>query len=263
MQFEKAEFAEAPAAPACATCSRPVESSYYQIGDSILCSTCREAFVSVIEAGKTGASFSRAVAYGVAAMVVGSVVWYAIRQATGYEIGLVAIGVGILVGKAVMRGSGGFGGKRYQALAIGLTYASIALTNVPAILGALAQNASAEVVSPGTAAGAAPAGPADPAAAPSDPSAPPAGQPAGEAAGAPASSPGVLGFLAACAFIVAIALASPFLGGFENIIGIVIIGIGLYEAWKITRYTPPVIHGPFEVGAAPVASPPPAVSGGG
>lgn len=159
-----------------------------------------------------------------------------------------------------MRGSGGFGGKRYQALAIGLTYASIALTNVPAILDALAKNASAEVANPGTAAGAAPAGPA---AAPSDPSAPPAGQPAGEAAGAPASSPGVLGFLAACAFIVAIALASPFLGGFENIIGIVIIGIGLYEAWKITRYTPPVIHGPFEVGAAPVAAPPPAVSGGG
>jgi hypothetical protein len=262
IQFEKAEFAETPAAPACATCGRPIQASYYQVGNTILCSECREGFVRVVEVGKTGSSFARAFVYGAAAMLVGSVVWYVIRQATGYEIGLVAIGIGILVGKAVMRGSGGFGGKRYQALAIGLTYASIALTSVPAIVSALAEKASAEEVSPSAGPGATPAGPAGPAAAPSDPSAPPAGKPAGEAPAAPASSPSVLGLLAACAIIIALALASPFLGGFDNILGLVIIGIGLYEAWKITRYTPPVIHGPFEISAAPAVVPP-SVSGGG
>jgi hypothetical protein len=36
--------------------------------------------------------------------------------------------------------------------------------------------------------------------------------------------------------------------------GILIIGIGLYEAWKMNRRTPLEIAGPFRVGAPP---PPP------
>lgn len=43
-------------------------------------------------------------------------------------------------------------------------------------------------------------------------------------------------------------LALPFLGGLENIIGLLIIGLGLYQAWVINRRQPLVIEGPFEVG---------------
>ena len=45
-------------------------------------------------------------------------------------------------------------------------------------------------------------------------------------------------------------LALPFLSGIENIIGIVIIAIGVYEAWKINKR--PAITGPHAVGASGV-----------
>jgi hypothetical protein len=49
------------------------------------------------------------------------------------------------------------------------------------------------------------------------------------------------------AVVVAIAFAAPFLMGFENVIGIVIIAIGLYEAWKINRKPDRTVTGPFRI----------------
>jgi hypothetical protein len=38
--------------------------------------------------------------------------------------------------------------------------------------------------------------------------------------------------------------------GFQNIIGILIIGFGVYEAWKLNRRVPLEIAGPFRLGEA-------------
>ena len=43
------------------------------------------------------------------------------------------------------------------------------------------------------------------------------------------------------------AIEAPFLTGVENIIGIVIVGIGLYEAWTLTNRDTTVITGPHAV----------------
>lgn len=197
LQFEKADFDEAPS---CANCSQPIATTYYQVSTALVCASCRDLVLRSIDAGKGSQRFFRAALYGTVAATLGSVVWYAVREATGYEIGLVAIGVGIFVGMAVKRGAGGFGGAKYQALAMGLTYASIALTSLPLFVREVSQD--------------------------------------GEISALKAS------------FLFLLALASPFLQGFENIIGILIIGIGLYEAWKINRYVPPQILGPFEAAGA-------------
>jgi hypothetical protein len=45
-------------------------------------------------------------------------------------------------------------------------------------------------------------------------------------------------------------LALPFLMLPQNLLGLVIIGIGVYEAWKITRRRPLKISGPFRIAAA-------------
>jgi hypothetical protein len=63
--------------------------------------------------------------------------------------------------------------------------------------------------------------------------------------------------------VLGLAFAAPFMGGTSNIMGILIIGIGLYEAWKINRRVP--LSGPFRFGpaaaplvaAAPGGAPPP------
>ncbi len=43
---------------------------------------------------------------------------------------------------------------------------------------------------------------------------------------------------------------APFLMGADSIIGLIIIAIGLYEAWKLNKRNPIVITGPFDLAAA-------------
>ena len=50
-----------------------------------------------------------------------------------------------------------------------------------------------------------------------------------------------------------IVLAIPFLAGLENIMGIIIIGIGLYEAWKLNRREALTITGPHAIARTPPA----------
>jgi hypothetical protein len=59
----------------------------------------------------------------------------------------------------------------------------------------------------------------------------------------------------ALAAVIALVLASPFLAGVQNVIGILIIGFALYEAWRVNAYTPLHIEGPFQIGARPQETP--------
>jgi hypothetical protein len=86
---------------------------------------------------------------------------------------------------------------------------------------------------------------------------------AGAASAAPkgGDKPGLplpLALVAFAALVFGLAFASPFLAGASNIMGLIIIGIALYEAWKLTRRVP--ITGPF--GLAP-AEPTSTAAGGG
>lgn len=146
--------------------------------------------------GGAGAPFLKALGGGVAGAIVGAGVYYAVRALTGYEIGIIAIAFGWLVGKGVSRGSGGRGGPRYQALAIVLTYLGTASTHVPAVLEELRK-------------------------------APDASEPVRQ------------GFAGAIGFA-GLVLARPVLAGAENVIGLIILAIGLYEAWKINKTRTPV-----------------------
>lgn len=61
-----------------------------------------------------------------------------------------------------------------------------------------------------------------------------------------------LGFLV----LLPILLVMPFLAGFENILGILILGFGLWEAWRLNRGQDWSAAGPFRVaGAIPAAAP--------
>ena len=47
----------------------------------------------------------------------------------------------------------------------------------------------------------------------------------------------------------------PFLMGFENVLGIIIIGFGVWEAWRLNQRVELVITGPHALGAAPRIAP--------
>jgi hypothetical protein len=211
LRFDRAEYAEEPAETSCARCGAAIAGEYFNLRGAVLCGACRGAIVAADTAGG-GSSLLRALLLGAGAAGLGSAIYYAIRALTGYEIGLVAIVVGLIVGGAVKKGSGGRGGRRYQALAVALTYFAIVTTYIPDILRGLSQRAATEAAS------AAPA-------------------------------PDAASFLLALLVLCAIACAAPFLAGFENIIGLLIIGFALFEAWRINKRVPLDIAGPFRVAA--------------
>ena len=205
IQFDRAEFKGEAAPMACASCGSAIRSAYYQVGQAITCEQCRWRIDTEDGTGSAAGRFLKATVLGVVAAAVGAGIYYAVRALTGYEFGLIAIVVGLLVGGAVRMGSGQRGGVPYQVLAMFLTYASIVSTFIPDILKLVRDQAGAE---------------------------PPAG---------PVVEVLMMGA------VIAIAFAAPFLMGFENIIGVVIIAIGLYEAWKINRKADRTVTGPFRI----------------
>ena len=251
MQFDKVDLAGRAEAQSCRICKRAIAGEYYEIARNVICGACAGALAG--SKGGRGA-FGRALLYGVGAALLGTIVWYAIVKMTDHEFGLLAIGVGLFVGRAVKKGARGLGGWRYQALAVVLTYVSITASYVPLVIKGFAEarartrTASSPSAS-NQAPGEAPAAAADPDAEKDE----------GAKGRAGAGS-----VVLALGLVFGLAFAAPFLGGTSNIMGILIIGIGLYEAWKINRRVP--LSGPFRFGpgtpplavAAPAAAPPPA-----
>ena len=131
LQFERAEFSGGHSGPACSTCKRPADNEYHHLNGRVFCTSCRAKIEQSIEKLRQSGSLARAALFGLGAAIVGALIFYGVSAATGYQFGLIAVVVGVLVGKAVRKGSGSIGGRKYQALAMVLTYFSIASTYVP------------------------------------------------------------------------------------------------------------------------------------
>jgi hypothetical protein len=224
--------------PVCPRCRATIASAYYEVNGHVVCAGCKAALEQT-PAGSGSSRLLRAAGFGLGAAVLGAGIYYAILAATGYEIGLVAIAVGWLVGRAVHQGSNGAGGWAYQTLAVGLTYLAIVSTYVPFII----RSAMEDKGKPSTTVSAT-AAPASVAGADTVTVRPAATSDASR--GKMTASKFALGLLA----LIAIAAAAPFLAGLENVLGLVIIGFALYQAWKMNRRVPLAFSGPYTVGQA-------------
>ena len=238
LQFDRAEYTDTAAATTCAQCNGALAGAYFAVGDRVLCPPCAETLrAELSNQGSRAGRVLRATGAGGVAALLGSVLYYVVLTLTGYEFGLIAIVVGYAVGAAVRWGSNARGGWAYQGLAIALTYLSIVSAYVPPIIQAISQDDADR-----PAAAAPVAGSTTP-----DANVRPASVSAAREDSHPRLTLGraVLGI----GFLIALACAAPFLAGLQNIIGLVIIGIGLYEAWKLNRRTSVEITGPHQVNA--------------
>ena len=230
VQFTKAEYADPGTATAtCGLCQQPVGERYFEVNGQTTCQGCAEQVRQAHDVRPGVGGFARAVIAGIAAGAAGALLYYGVLALTGYEFGLIAVVVGYLVGRAVHWGSSGRGGALYQTTAVVLTYLAIVTCYVPFIIEGLS-TAQQQAATTATTA--------------QTDTTPAAGQQP------PPSGRDMVLFLGIFAAIV---LASPFLGGFSNVIGWLIIGFALFEAWKINRRVDVAITGPYDVAKASTA----------
>jgi hypothetical protein len=129
-QFGTAEYVGKPGNDHCQYCHQPMAGSYYRINGAMACGGCAEKTRGA-GAIDTHAAFMRALLYGIGAAVAGLVLYATVEITTGIIIGYVSLAVGWMVGTAMMKGSQGVGGRRYQIAAVLLTYAAVSMAAVP------------------------------------------------------------------------------------------------------------------------------------
>jgi hypothetical protein len=143
LQFDRVETGAAPEAAAqtatlpCATCGTPI-TEYFDVDGRGVCESCKDAAARENEPARGVGLYFKALVYGGVATVIGAAIYYAVIAITEFEIGLVALLIGFMVGAAVRVATAGRGGRRFQLMAVVLTYFAVGLAYTPlAVKGAL------------------------------------------------------------------------------------------------------------------------------
>jgi uncharacterized protein (DUF983 family) len=132
-QFATAEYSPNSPSMQCAVCRQAIVGSYFQLKGAPVCAACTEKVRAEIPRD-SHAAFVRALLFGVAGAIIGFALYVTFALATGLIIGWVSLAVGYIVGKAMHMGSRGVGGRRYQVVAVLLTYFAVAFSAVPIAL---------------------------------------------------------------------------------------------------------------------------------
>jgi hypothetical protein len=222
----------------CAFCGTPLHSSYFLLDAAPACEACRYRLEQEHQARPATAGFLRASAAGFGAAVASSVLYYAVTTLAEHEFALLAIVVGLMVGSAVRWGSRGRGGRAFQALAVFLTYMAIVTSYLPLVFQQMSETGEETVATEQT---------------PVAPAASGAKTPDRAAA---KEMPTLGQFILAVLALLAFAAALPFLAGAENLVGLLIIAIGLWQAWKLNQRKELDITGPFTAGRPTVPATP-------
>ena len=199
------------------------------------CNACTERLRNSIPKDSHSA-YVRAISFGAGAAIAGLALYATVTIATGLMIGYVSLAVGWMVGKAIMKGSGGIGGRRYQIVAILLTYAAVSVAAIPIGIAEYVKEKKPQTQSSSQASTPAPSASESA----TDQPPPTDSQNASEHR----SIVGVVGYLAM------MGLASPFLDlgsdPVHGVIGLVILLVGVRIAWRIAQGRPAlVVDGPF------------------
>ena len=209
----------------CAACDRPIADAYFDVNGTTVCGSCQGEIAREAETPRGVGILARAIGFGVVAAVLGAALYYAVIAITNFEIGIVAIAIGYMVGFSVRKGAGG-GGRRFQIVALLLTYWAVGLAYVPlAFRGAATAHEQQE---------SAKAGAAIPAADRTESDARP-----------------VAGLGIALAFLAGLSFALPVLAVIGSlpggIISAAIIAFGMLQAWRMTAAPRLVITGPYRI----------------
>lgn len=287
LQFDQAELGDLTGS-LCGICKLPLHFEYYQAGSLLACASCRVRLEQQINLPASVGAYVNAMLFGLGASLLGAGLYYGVTKVTGYEIGLVSMAVGLLVGHAVHRGSGRIGGRGFQLIAVVLAYLAMAGSYVPFVVeGVMNSQASADGSDVAAVEGAAVSGAdADPSVeagaasetaaseeaaaetadapamsaelANADASGTAEVSPATDASTAGAAESGAAGDLAGVfGLLVGLFLMLPIEVGMASPISALIMLFALWEGWRVNTRPVVVIEGPFAVKSENDAEPAP------
>lgn len=259
----------------CESCGNEIRVAYYHVNGISVCARCKEVAVEASQSPRGAGVFFKSLIFGGVAALIGAAIYYAVIAITNFEIGLVAILIGFMVGAAVRKATGGRGGRKFQVLALLLTYFAVGVAYMPlAIKGAMdGSKSTASVADSATSGDSSATAISDSSAVPSAAVATLAGAPAADSTSAVSDSTNSATALGGNVFV---ALAIVLGGGFlfiwalpviavvgslpSGIISAMIIGFGMHQAWKMTGAFGASVSGPYRVGSASPAADTPAAS---
>jgi hypothetical protein len=222
-QFGTAEYSRRPGEAACNSCGQAVGDTHYRVNGLVTCAKCAMRIKEQLPKD-SHAAFVRGILFGVGGAILGFGIYAGFSVATGWMVGYISLAVGYIVGKAIVMGSGGIGGRRYQIAAVLLTYSAVSLAAVPIFIAHQAKQKSA--------------------------------QQHAQVSDSTTSVKPKMGAVQAVGVLALVGLASPFLelaDPLHGIIGLIILFVGIRIAWKITAARPVNIIGPVNE-AVPAAS---------
>ena len=229
----RAEAGTASQSVTCAVCQQTIAHKYFDVNGQPTCDRCKQQVARAAETPTGLGVFGRALVYGLGAAILGAVLYYAVIAITDFEIGLVAIAIGYMVGYAVRSATGDRGGLRFQILAIVLTYWAVGLAYTPFVFSGATQSQDQAQIAPASTDSAATELP--PAEAPAEP----------------------LGMLIGAGIMLALTFVLPLLSVFgslpSGLISAAIIAFGMLQAWQMTARPAVVISGPYRI--APPTTP--------
>jgi hypothetical protein len=225
-QFGTAEYVGSPGGDHCQYCHQPIAGTFFRANGAMTCPGCAERMRGEL-AKDTHAAYVRAILFGVVAAILGMILYATFAIVTGIVIGYAALAVGWLVGKAMIKGSNGVGGRRYQIVAVLLTYAAVSTAAIPVWIHFAGEHKQSQRQQTAPAEDGSESGAQE------------------EQTSRPQPNP-----LSALGTLLVLGLASPFLEFSGNplsaLIGLVILFVGMQFAWKMTGAKPLQILGPFE-----------------
>lgn len=115
-----------PAMP-CAECKSILRTMYYSLDGRPLCTRCMQGYRKRIDRGTGPGAMGRAVLYGTGAALAGMIGVALLLTFVGAFRIIASIGVAFMVAKAIGNATGHYGGRRYQILAVSLTYVALGL----------------------------------------------------------------------------------------------------------------------------------------
>jgi hypothetical protein len=227
----------------CVSCQRAILDKYFDVNAQSVCESCRNEIAQHVETPRGLTVLARAFLFGIVAAILGAILYYAVIAITDFEIGIVAIAIGYMVGYGIRMGTRGRGGRRFQVIALVLTYWAVGLAYTPFLFSQLSKQDATQEAGTSTTA------PVDAAVTPD----------ASEATDADAAdAPGALALPLALAALLAISFTLPVLTVASSLpgglISAAIIAFGMHQAWRMTGVPQVVITGPYRIGAGPPAA---------